>query len=687
MGLSGTPSSAGPAAGLASSPRALNVIVAALTAVSAAIFVAVFVLAPPWHGPDRWLLYFVLSVALIVADFRPIALSRGTDEPADWITISTPFAVALLVVAPLSVVLVVQSLAVLLDDLRARRAWRKTCFNVAQYVVSLVIARIALHLTGGPSVLAGHEPFGVDDVIPTVVAGTSFIVVNYLLVAVVVSLDTGESFRVIVAHDARFTTAMETALVSLAPLTNLVVEAHESMVFLLLLPLLALHRNASQAMDREAAALRDSLTGLGNRKLFELHGKRMLDQHPPRNGEDGPAVLLVSLSHFAEINDTLGHAVGDDVLVEVGRRLVATLPDDAVTARLGDQFAIMVPEDRSSAERLAMTLLDRLDTPAELGDLRLLVQANVGLAVAGDHGSGVEELLRKAAIAFHDATQQGVRISTYTPDAQADTGERLQLLSELRTAIDEKQLHLVFQPQVAVATGDVVGVEALVRWQHPTRGLVHPDAFIALAENSGLIAQVTAVVLDQALATAARLHAEGHALRIAVNMSARQMSDITLPGVVAEALAQHGVPAPALTLEVTETGILSEPARVDAVVRALRETGVSIAVDDYGTGQASLTYLKRLHVDELKIDKSFVIDMRTDSGDAIIVRSTIELGHDLGLRIVAEGVEDAATLLLLRRLGSDFAQGWHIGRPMTEQDLRSLLDGQRPAPLVRATPA
>ncbi len=648
--------------------------------VGVAIFVAALLVTPPWQGAQRWWqLSLILSLALIVAEVRPIAISRGMDEPPDQLTISTPFAVALLVVAPLSLVLTVQTVAVLIDDVRTRRPWRKIAYNLAQYVVSLAVARAALALAGGPSISASHESFDHRDVLPTLIAGATFVVVNYLLVALVVSLDTGESFREIVAHDARFTAAMQTVLLSLAPVTAYVAAAQEWMVLLLLLPLLALHRNAEQTMQREFAALRDSLTGLGNRKMFELHGQRRLDEANAErtgSGRSGPTVLLVGLSHFNEINDSLGLAVGDDVLIEVGRRLSATVPDDALTARLGDQFAVMLDDDLPLAEQLAVTLLHRLETPVELGDLRLLVQANIGIAAALDHGSGVEELLRNAAIGMHDSSQHGVRVSVYTPDARDETRDRLRLLSELRVAIDENQFTLVFQPQISVTSGEVVAVEALVRWRHPTRGLVYPDTFIGLAENTGLIAQVTAVVLDQALGAVARLRGEGHQLRVAVNMSARQMSDITLPGLVAEALARHGVPPASLTLEVTETGILNEPARVDAVVRALRDTGVSISVDDYGTGQASLTYLKRLHVDELKIDKSFVIDMRSDSGDAIIVRSTIELAHDLGLRIVAEGVEDAATLALLRRLGSDFAQGWHIGRPMPEPDLRAMLSNR-----------
>jgi EAL domain-containing protein (putative c-di-GMP-specific phosphodiesterase class I) len=233
---------------------------------------------------------------------------------------------------------------------------------------------------------------------------------------------------------------------------------------------------------------------------------------------------------------------------------------------------------------------------------------------------------------------------------------------------------VVFQPQLDMASGRIVGVEALVRWHHPVRGRVMPDAFIELAENSGLIGQVTTYVLDQSLLTVATLDRMGHVLHMSVNLSARHLSDLSLPGRVEEALIAHGVGPERLTLEVTETGILSDPVRADEVVGHLRAMGVGIAVDDYGTGHASLTYLKRLAIDELKIDKSFVSEMNDNPSDLKIVRSTIALGHELGLRIVAEGVEDSSTLEQLAEMGCDVAQGWFIGHPLSQ---RQLLDRLR----------
>jgi EAL domain-containing protein (putative c-di-GMP-specific phosphodiesterase class I) len=268
---------------------------------------------------------------------------------------------------------------------------------------------------------------------------------------------------------------------------------------------------------------------------------------------------------------------------------------------------------------------------------------------------------------MYEAKRDRGRVVWYQPEFDVNSVERLELLADLREALDRSELAVVFQPQLELASGRIVGVEALVRWHHPRRGQVMPDAFIELAENSGLIGHVTSYVLDQSLLTVARLERSGHVLQMSVNLAARHLSDLSLPTQVAAALSDHGVPPGRLTLEVTETGILSDPARVDDVVRQLRTMGVGIAVDDYGTGQASLSYLKRLAVDELKIDKSFVTEMNRAPSDLTIVRSTIALGHDLGLRIVAEGVEDSATLERLAELNCDLAQGWAIGHPLPEE--------------------
>lgn len=318
-----------------------------------------------------------------------------------------------------------------------------------------------------------------------------------------------------------------------------------------------------------------------------------------------------------------------------------------------------------------------------VGQLELLVRASAGVAVSPDHGATTDVLMKNADIALYHAKVERDRISTYSPALDVNSVDRLQLLADLRAAIDTGQLAVAYQVQQDLASGRVVGVEALLRWQHPQRGAVGPDEFIPLAENSGLIAELTAYVLDTALADLAVWRSAGHHVRMAVNLSARHLSDLALPRQVAAALRRHDVDPAALVLEVTETGILSDPARVDVVIAALRDQGVAIAVDDYGTGHASLGYLKRLRIDELKVDRSFVSDMRRNEQDYVIVRSTIALARDLGLRVVAEGIEDGETARSLRDLGCDVGQGYHLGRPTTAaQVVARLRDEQRAASLA-----
>lgn len=321
----------------------------------------------------------------------------------------------------------------------------------------------------------------------------------------------------------------------------------------------------------------------------------------------------------------------------------------------------------------------------QVGDLELLVRGSAGVAVAPAHGTDAATLMKNADIALYQAKLERDRTQVYSPRFDVNTVERLQLLSDLRTALDTGQLTVDFQPQLDLADRRVVAVEALIRWHHPTRGAVPPDSFIPLAENSGLIAELTAFVLDTALAALAGWRAAGHRLRMSVNLSARQLSDLTLADQVRDALGRHGVPASELVLEVTETGILSDPARVDVVIGDLRRLGVAIAVDDYGTGQASLNYLKRLEIDELKVDRSFVSTMGRDHLDFVIVRSTIALAQDLGLRVVAEGIQEEETALALRDLGCEVGQGYHLGRPTTPEEILRRLGGAGPAaPTERA---
>jgi diguanylate cyclase (GGDEF)-like protein len=441
---------------------------------------------------------------------------------------------------------------------------------------------------------------------------------------------------------------------------------------LILLPISAVHRSAKLAVDREREALSDGLTGLPNRLFLLERTSRALDVGG-RAGV-GTAVLIVDLDHFKEINDTLGHYVGDQLLRQVGARLRMVMRVGDTVARLGgEEFGVLACDldGRADAEQVADRLVSALMQPFTIDGVRLDVQASVGIALSPDHGDDATTLLQRADVALYTAKEHRGTYACYRPERDLHSVERLALLGDLREGVNDGQLRVYYQPKCDTATGALVGLEALVRWDHPTRGLVFPDDFIPIAENTGLIRLLTLEVLDQALGFARKLRDAGNPLGVAVNISVRCLSDLELPGQVAGLLGRWGVPPEALTLEVTETSIMVDPPRTMTVLGLLRDLGVSLSIDDFGTGYSSLAYLKRLEAHELKIDKSFVFTMTSNSNDAVIVRSTIELGHNLGLRLVAEGVEDAETWTMLKALGCDVVQGYHLSRPLPADQVES----------------
>jgi diguanylate cyclase (GGDEF)-like protein len=384
--------------------------------------------------------------------------------------------------------------------------------------------------------------------------------------------------------------------------------------------------------------------------------------------------MLIDLDYFKEINDTLGHHVGDLVITETAVRLSAAVGDRALVARLGgDEFAVHVPEtDSDEIASLSNVILVALSSPFVVEDMRVDMGASVGVAFSPQHGSDVDTLLRRADVALYAAKEDRNNVRTYSADDDQNTVRRLALLGDLRDAIADGQITVRYQPKVDASTGRVVGVEALARWEHPIRGLVMPDEFIALAEHSGLMAKLTESVLDEALANLRMWRTIEPTLTIAVNVSPRQLSDRELPGLIAGALRRASAPASALTLEVTETGVMGSSARVQAVLRELHELGMKLAIDDFGSGATSLSYLGRLPLSELKIDKQFVLGLE-DATNHAIVRSTIELGHNLGMHVVAEGVESLDTWRTLLRLECDVIQGYFLAKPLLANDFTRFL--------------
>jgi diguanylate cyclase (GGDEF)-like protein/PAS domain S-box-containing protein len=418
-------------------------------------------------------------------------------------------------------------------------------------------------------------------------------------------------------------------------------------------------------------ALHDGLTGLPNRS----HLTDLLRRSLRRSSQtlEPVALLVMDLDQFKEINDALGHDHGDRLLIELSRRLQDLLGATAeVVARLGgDEFAVLLttPGDLDTAGRAAVAIRDALEQPFHLGGISLQVNASIGIAVYPEHAVDGETLARRADVAMYTAKRTGGGVAVYAPEHDQSSIRRLSLLGELRRAIAEDELVLHFQPSVDLATGEVLAAEALVRWMHPVHGLMPPGEFIELAEVSGSIQALTRWVLERAVTTVRAWFDEGVSLPVAVNLSVRNLYDLDLPVWLGQLLADHGVDASMLILEITESVLMDDPTYAMEVMGKLKALGVATSIDDFGTGYSSLAYLKNLPIDELKIDRSFVGTMVTDGSDLTIVRSIIDLSHNLGLDVVAEGVEDAETLAQLAEMGCDRAQGYYLSRPVPSEEL------------------
>jgi len=433
-----------------------------------------------------------------------------------------------------------------------------------------------------------------------------------------------------------------------------------------------LERMASQ---RLVAAATDELTGLPNRRALFAEGYLRLAEPGCRR----QALLMLDLDRFKEVNDRLGHRAGDELLVKVGARLQENLRGDDTLARLsGDEFAILLDDaGPDEAVDAAARLRAAVGQPLIVEDTSLLVGVSIGIAVFPDDGPDLSVLLRKADIAMNKAKTSRQGHHVYCTADDVDAAANLKTVRELRTALNRDQFVLHYQPKVDLDTGEVNSVEALVRWDHPTGGLLGPDGFVNLIEESGLMPALTRSVLAQALDQAAAWHREGHPLTVAVNISASSLVDTDLPNQVASMLAARGVPPSSLQLEITEGFLMVNRDLARVILTSLRNNGVSISVDDFGTGYSSLSYLRDMPIDEIKIDNSFVIPMTHDPRAAVLVSATIELAHRLGLRIVAEGVETAAAYTELTRMGCDQAQGYFLSTPLPAAELNRWLNRWR----------
>ena len=430
----------------------------------------------------------------------------------------------------------------------------------------------------------------------------------------------------------------------------------------------------SRLADARRLAATDELTGLPNRLGFGVSAADTLARahHAPHR-----ALLVIDLDGFKEVNDSLGHDAGDRLLSAVARRLEEAVrtPRDVLGRLNGDEFALLLPEtDEAGAHLTARRIHDALRSPVLVDGVRVQVAASIGVSIAPQDGTDLSALLRRADLAMTRAKTARLGHAVYDDELDGEGEHRIQRIGELRIAIDSGQLVLHYQPKIDLMTGAVLAVEALVRWNRPGHGLVLPDDFLPLIEEAGLMPALTAVVLEVAMTDAARWVVAGRHLPVAVNLPTSAVVDADLPIWIRAVLRRHHAPATLLQIEITEEALLHDRVRARAVLAAVRADGIRVSIDDYGSGYSSLAYLRELTVDEVKLDKAFVLPMADDSRAAAIVRSTIELAHALGLQIVAEGVEDDRAAAMLAGYGCDTAQGYFWTRPLPEAELLAWLD-------------
>jgi diguanylate cyclase (GGDEF)-like protein len=644
------------------------------------------------HGADlrelvRNPLFWILACLIVLGELKPIVTPGSTETTGA--TISTTFTLATMLYAGLPTALLLQAVAALASGILRRRAMHRNAFNVGQYILSFTAAgltMLAFGVTASPShVWVPHGP----DLLPVALAGAAYFLVNSLLVNAAIAFHERGSIMKAMRWNLGLQLLVNSALLGLAPLVTVAMSRSAAFVPLFVLPFIAVYLNASVSLSREHQAMHDALTGLPNRKLLIVRTEEALANARHRaerrvaQGRAGDAeqqqcvgLFLLDLDRFKEVNDTLGHPTGDRLLQLVAHRLTHSVRPGDLVARLGgDEFAVLLPSvrDARAAREVAARLRAALNEPVRLDGNSFDLDGSVGIALHPDHAPDFELLLQRADVAMYVAKESRTGVEIYSPDRDRNSPERLGRQGELRRAIDRGELELHYQPKIFLDDGHPAGMEALLRWRHPSKGLLTPDQFLPIAEQTYLMRGITGFVVETALAQVAEWWKSGLPIQVAINASGRDLLDSTLTETIASNLMRHSVPAHALQLEITERILMTEPAYAADTVAALAELGIPLSLDDFGTGYSSLVRLRSLPVEEIKIDSSFVGRLCDTGDDAVIVQSIVDLVHTLGLRSVAEGVENPGTVGLLRKMGCDAAQGFHFSPPMTADDATAWL--------------
>jgi diguanylate cyclase len=623
--------------------------------------------------------FWVLAALAVAVDARPYVLADRRASSVILPSICCTFAVAL--AWGLAPALFVQLASVVVAGARMRQPARRILHLGAQHAGALGGAAAVAGLAG---LRIGAAPRWRDAVLIVAAAG-AWIAARYAVAALVARW---RAQRRRARRPQRWAPELlgTAALLLLGPVVLVAARSGLALVPLVLLALHAVHRMVRSAGEYERAERLDALTGLPNRRALHAAVAEAGFRRGPGPGHE-VALLLLDLDRFRAVNEALGHPVGDRLLVQVAQRLAQVVPAHDCVVRLGgDEFAVLATRvaGPAAARRVAAHLADALGRSFALDGLPVDVSASIGIALQRPGGDPAV-LLRQAEAAMYEAKQRGDQVAVYVPDDAHPGPDRLTLLADLRRALEAPPgdpagdgITLYYQPQIAVATGEVVGVEALLRWRHPERGMVGPQELIRAAEPTSVMRLLTGRVLHEVIAQVGQWRAAGRAVRASVNVSVRDLHAADVADRVEALLRRYGVPAELLQLEITESALMADPRRVLDTITRLDRGGVAISLDDFGTGYSSLQHLRRLPLSEVKIDRSFVLGMAADRGDAAIVRSVIDLGEALGLRVVAEGVEDERTWRLLAEAGCHAAQGWFHARPMPAADLARWLARYRP---------
>jgi diguanylate cyclase (GGDEF)-like protein len=684
-----------------------------------ALIVAVPLTELPARLPELPAAFWVMAALAVIGDSRPFTPPGRRQSSAIFPSICFTFAI--LLAWGLGPAITVQAAAVAVSSWRMRHAAWRAVFNVGQYALALGAAAGVIRLIGGAHPLAanGHTWRAAA----AVVAGAAaWFAMKYGTVTIAVRLRFGGRWWSEFTRALGFELLSTGSLLLLAPILVAAADTSAALIPLVVVPLYAVYRMARLSTEQERLARLDPLTGLANRKALLSEVAEHAASHSARAVKGEPdgrfALLLLDIDRFKHVNDALGHEVGDRLLVEVGRRLSHTVDEGDLVARLGgDEFAIVAPRLRGAEDAVARAarVTDALAEPVSLDGLPLDVSGSIGIALYPEHGDDFATLMRHADVAMYDAKHRGDAVAVYSPESDHNSAERLGLLADLRRALETNgsrlngrhraepddvatgldglarlpgvtgrtgrtagEIAMYYQPQVEIGSGTVVGVEALLRWRHPQRGLVDPEELIRVAEQSAVMRLLTRRVIDDVVEQIAKWAAAGVQLRASLNVSVRDLHTAEITEQISDRLARYAIPPDRLQLEITEGALMADPRRVLATISELHRIGVGIALDDFGTGYSSMQHLRRLPLAEVKVDRSFVLGMADDADDAAIVRSIIELAGALGLRVVAEGVEDERTWRLLHASGCHVAQGWFYARPMPGDELVEWLARYRP---------